>query len=210
MEQITEFVAELLSTWGYYVVFVATFLETSAFVGLLVPGETTVVLAGFFASMGKLDGPGTANYIQLLKVMGFAAGGAFLGDTTGYLIGRYGVNWLASKMGRFFFVREREMEKVKYYIDKHGGKTIFFGRFTSFLRAFAPFVAGMVRMPFRKFFFYDALGAIPWAVAFSVLGYAFQESWKRAQEKFGHAIIVALVLAVLIVIIYHKRRKKKV
>ena len=209
MEQITKFVTDLLSAWGYYVVFVATFLETSAFVGLLVPGETTVVLAGFFASRGDLD-PGTANYIQLLKVMGFAACGAFLGDTTGYLIGRYGVNRLASKMGRFFFVREREMEKVRYYIDKHGGKTLFFGRFTSFLRAFAPFVAGMVRMPFRKFLFYDSLGAIPWAVAFSLLGYAFQESWKRAQEKIGHAIIVAFVLAVLIIIIYHKRRKKKV
>jgi len=209
MERITEWVTYLLNTWGYYVVFIATFLETSAFVGLLVPGETTVVLAGFFASRGELD-PGTAIYIQLLKVMGFAAAGAFLGDTTGYLIGRYGVTKLASKMGRFFFVREREMEKVRYYIDKHGGKTIFFGRFTSFLRAFAPFVAGMVRMPLRKFFFYDAMGAIPWAAAFSLLGYAFQESWKRAQETVGHAIIIALVLAVLIVIIYHKRRKKKV
>lgn len=209
MELITESVTELLSVWGYYVVFIAAFLETSAFVGLLVPGETTVVLAGFFASRGDLD-PGTANYIQLLKVMGFAAGGAFLGDTTGYLLGRYGANRLASKMGRVFFVRKREVEKVRYYLDKHGGKTIFFGRFTSFLRAFAPFVAGMVRMPLQKFFFYDALGAIPWAVAFSGLGYIFQESWKRAQEKLGHAIIVALVLAVLIVIIYHKRRKKKV
>ena len=209
MGRITELVTGLLNDWGYYVVFIATFLETSAFVGLLVPGETTVVLAGFFASRGDLD-PGTANYIQLLKVMGFAAGGAFLGDTTGYFIGRYGVNRLASKMGRFFFVREREMEKVRYYIDKHGGKTIFFGRFTSFLRAFAPFVAGMVRMPFRKFFFYDALGAIPWAVAFSVLGYVFQESWDVAQKKIGHAIIVAVVLAILIIIIYHKRRKKKV
>jgi len=209
MERITESVTYLLNTWGYYVVFIATFLETSAFVGLLVPGETTVVLAGFFASKGDLD-PGTAIYIQLLKVMGFAAAGAFLGDTTGYIIGRYGVTRLASKMGRFFFVREREMEKVRYYIDKHGGKTIFFGRFTSFLRAFAPFVAGMVHMPFRRFLFYDFLGAILWAVVFSGLGYGFFETWVRIKEIFGTAVIVALVLAVLIVIIYHKRRKKKV
>jgi len=211
IKQLMGWVVSMLRRWGYYVVFIATFLETSAFIGLLVPGETTVVVAGFFAALGAIE-PGTPIYVQLLKVMGLAAAGAFLGDTTGYFIGRYLGEKLALKMGKFFFVRERELDKVRHYINRHGGKTIFFGRFTSFLRAFAPFVAGVTKMPIRKFLFYDATGAIPWAVGVSLLGYIFRESWEQAQKLVNDAtyILIALFLVAVIIIFYHKRRKKKV
>ena len=209
IKQFMEFVPDAMERWGYYAVFVATFLETSAFIGLMVPGETAVVVAGFFAAQGSMGNDAPFPF-QLLKVMGFAAAGAFCGDTTGYCVGRYLGEKIILKWGKFFFVRERELEKVRYYINKHGGKTIFFGRFTSFLRAFAPFVAGMTKMPVRKFLAYDATGAIPWAVAFSLLGFICRESWERAQKQVGHAILIALILVVVIIIFYHKRRKKNV
>ncbi len=212
MTQVVEWVIYFLDAWGYYFVFLLTFLETSMFVGLLVPGEMTVVLAGFLAASGSVEVGGEVFEItlQLRNVMWCAMLGAFLGDTVGYLIGRFGVGKLAIRLGRFFFVRERELNKVREYIERHGGKTIFFGRFTSFLRAFAPFVAGMMKMSFRRFLFYDFLGAVLWGATFSLLGYVFQESWKQAEQWVGRTILIALALAVVIVLIYRKRRKRKI
>ena len=211
MTHVVEWVIHFLDAWGYYFVFLLTFLETSVFVGLLVPGEMTVVLAGFLAASGSVEIGGEVFeiHLRLRTVMWCSMLGALLGDTVGYLLGRFGIGQLAIRLGRFFFVRERELNKVREYINQHGGKTIFFGRFTSFLRAFAPFVAGMMKMPYRRFFIYDLLGAILWGAAFSLLGYIFQESWQQAERWVGRTILIAVVLAVTIVVIYRKRRNKK-
>lgn len=208
MEDILNWLIHLLSNWGYYIVFLATFLENSIFVGLVMPGETIVVIAGFFAAKGDIE-PDLPNYIQLLKVMGFAGLGAFLGDTTGYLIGRFGAGKIIIKISKFFFKHKIELKVAEKYIEKHGGKTIFFGRFTSFLRAFAPFMAGMGRMPIKKFLFYDFIGAVPWAIGFSLLGFIFRESWEQIHSLLGKTSIIAIIIAVVIIVIYKKRREKQ-
>jgi undecaprenyl-diphosphatase len=177
-----------------------TFLETSVFIGLMVPGEMTVILAGFFAASGAL---------RVLDVIWWSSLGAFLGDITGYLIGRYGGIRLALRFGKFIFLREREIEKVKWYFRRHGGKTIFFGRFTSFLRAFAPFVAGMIKMRPTRFLFYDMLGAICWAGFFTFVGFFFEEGWERVERWIGRTSLIALGLAVFIILIHRKLLKKR-
>lgn len=200
MDGFTEWISPHLSHWGYYFIFLMTFLETSVFVGLIVPGETTVILAGFFAASGIL---------RLPDVIWWGSLGAFLGDITGYLIGRYGGIKLALKFGKFIFLREREIEKVKWYFQRHGGKTIFFGRFTSFLRAFAPFVAGMIKMKVSRFLFYDMLGAICWAGFFASAGFFFEEGWERVERWVGRTGLIALGLAVIIILIHRRLLKKR-
>jgi len=209
MESIIKWFIFLLSYWGYYIVFLATFLENSIFVGLVMPGETIVVIAGFFAAKGEMS-PDLPKYLQLLKLMGIAGLGGFLGDTTGYLIGRLGGGKVILKISKFLFKHKIELKVAEEYIQKHGGKTIFFGRFTSFLRAFAPFVAGIGRMPAKKFLFYDFIGVVPWAIGFSLMGYICREGWERIHSLFGQTSLAAIVIAVLIIIIYKRRRRKKI
>jgi undecaprenyl-diphosphatase len=151
LESSLEFVLPKLEHWGYWVVFIMTFLETSAFVGLVVPGEVTLLIAGLLAAQGLL-------YLPALIVV--AAIGAILGDNVGYTIGRYGGVKFLNRYGRYFFFKEQYLKATEQYFLRHGGKTILFGRFVGFLRSFAPLVAGISRMPYRSFLFYDILGGV--------------------------------------------------
>ena len=123
----------LLGHWGYLIIFIAAFLESSAFMGLLVPGESVVVLSGFLASQGYLE------IGDLLWVVSF---GAVLGDSVGYSLGKAIGRGYFKRHKRLLFLKEKHFQKVDIYFEQHGGKTIFFGRFIGFLRAMAPFAAG--------------------------------------------------------------------
>ncbi|MHB1412947.1 MAG: DedA family protein [Thermoleophilia bacterium] len=101
-----ESITPQLGNWGYLLVFVMTFLETSAFVGLVVPGEVTLLLAGLLASQG---------YFDLSALIALASAGAILGDSTGYAIGRYGGIKFLRRFGRFFFFRESYLETAERY-----------------------------------------------------------------------------------------------
>ncbi len=181
--------AALLGNWGYLVFFLAAFLESSAFLGLIVPGESIVVVAGLLASQGRLD-------------LGYAIAavslGAILGDTFGYILGRGLGRGYFERNGRFLFFRMSHIEKAETYFRLHGGKTIFLGRFIGFLRAMAPFAAGVSKMPYGRFFFYNVTGGVLWAAAFTSLGYFFGLSWRAVEKWAGRAgVFVFFILAVL-------------
>jgi undecaprenyl-diphosphatase len=196
LEKLLQDVSDFFGAWTYLLAGLLAFLETGAFVGLVVPGETFVILAGAVAGQGATD-----IYITI-AIVWFSA---WAGDTTSFFIGR--------RLGRGFILRhgpklritEERFEQVEGYFQRHGGKTILVGRFIGLVRALAPFVAGSSGMEYRAFVPYSVLGTGLWAATFSVLGYFGSRSINEIAEKAGTgitvfgltvAVIVGLVMAV--------------
>ncbi len=189
-----------LNHWGYYALLIMTFLETSAFLGFLVPGESMVVIAGLLASRGVLE---------LGDVIWVASLGAIMGDTVGYFLGyRFGEGFFL-KYGKYFFFKKEYLDEAREFIDKHGGKTVFFGRFMAWLRAFAPVVAGISRMHYPKFLFFNVAGGIAWATSFSLIGYFVGSSWDIIRMYIGRLGILAFITGVIIIYFYFFLTKKK-
>lgn len=191
VDRIVEFLEPYLSApWGYLIVGTATFLENSVGAGVIVPGETLVIIGGFYAHIGDLS---------LSWVAAAACVGAILGDNTGYLIGRrYGRGLLERHGHRLFVTRER-LERADRYYRAHGGKTVFLGRFIPVVRSLGFIVAGIARMEWPRFLAYDVLGATIWGVGHSILGYllgASYERWKGYLTPVGLAVLVLLLLLI--------------
>lgn len=179
----------VLGHWGYLIIFAAAFLESSAFMGMLVPGESIVVLSGFLVSQG---------YLELGDCLWVVSLGAVLGDSVGYSIGKAIGRGYFDRHKRLLFLKEEHLKRVDAYFQRHGGKTIFFGRFVGFLRAMAPFAAGMARMPYGRFFVYNAAGGIIWSACFILLGYFFGQSWQLIEKWAGRTGLFALFILLII------------
>lgn len=191
-----------LGHWGYLVIFVGVALECAAFVGLVVPGESLVLVAGFFARLHVLD----LDVVLLVTVIG-----AIVGDNIGYELGRrLGRAWLL-RHGHRVGVREKHIARAEAFLTRYGGRAVFLGRFVGFARALVPFVAGSSRMLRREFLVYDGCGAAVWATAFTVLGYVLGASWRAAEEWIGRGTAIiggAAVLAALAVWVWHGKRRR--
>lgn len=190
-----------MGDWGYWLVLLMTFLETSAFVGLVVPGEVTLLIAGWFASRDVLDMP---------WLLAAAWLGAVLGDSTGYAIGRFGGVKFLRRFGRYFFFRERYLEASYRYFRSHGGKTVIFGRFVGIVRAFGPVVAGISHMPYGRFLAYDIVGALLSSALLLSLGYFFGESWDVIGKwlGWGGLAVFVFIIALVIAVRYIRKRRR--
>jgi undecaprenyl-diphosphatase len=185
-------VASTLGSWTYLLVAVLAFGETGAFIGLFVPGEVAVILGGAVAGQGEISLP------VILAISWFAA---FLGDTTGFTIGhRMGRDFLFRHGHKVGLTKER-FGQVEGYFAQHGGKTILIGRFISFVRPLAPFLASSSGMRYRDFAPYSILGTGLWAAAFTLLGYFGARSIDKAAEAaekgsfvFGAVIVGAIAI----------------
>ncbi len=182
-------VGESLGRWTYLLVGVLAFLETGAFVGLLAPGETALIVGGVVAGQGR---------ISLVTVIGIAWACAVLGDCVSFELGRRKGRAFLLRHGPRFGMAEPRIVKVEAFFERHGGKAIFLGRFVGIVRAVAPFLAGSGRMPFRRFFPYDVLGAGLWTSTFLVLGYLF---WQSLDTVLAIAKTGALGLGVAISVV---------
>ena len=140
------------------------FLETGAFVGLIAPGETVVIVGGLVAGQGE---------INIIILIGLVWVCAVAGDTTSFLLGRRLGREFILKHGHRVRITETRLEQVEGFLHRHGGATILFGRFLGLVRALAPFVAGASRLPVRRFLPYDIVAAGAWATTFCLLGYIF-------------------------------------
>jgi membrane protein DedA with SNARE-associated domain/membrane-associated phospholipid phosphatase len=189
LQGLLEDISNTLGAWTYLLVGFFAFAETGAFIGLVVPGETTMLLGGAVAGQGAID-------IYLLIAIAWFA--AWLGDTTSFFLGRrLGREFVLEHGPRVGITNER-FEKVEDYFDRHGGKTIFIGRWISLVRALAPFIAGSSRMNYRAFVPYSVLGTGLWASLHILVGYFFS----RQIEQAGHyAARGAFVLATLIALV---------
>ena len=186
-------IGQTLGQWTYLLVGVLAFLETGAFIGLVAPGETAMMLGGVVAGQGEI------NVITLIGVAWIAA---VAGDCASYALGR--------RLGREFLVKHgsrvqigpERLAQVETFFEKHGGKAIFIGRFVGIVRAVAPFLAGSGRMPFRRFIPYDVLGAGLWATTFIMIGYVFWQSFDRVlkiakEGALGLGIAITLIAGIV-------------
>ena len=161
-DHLTTFVTHY-GPWVYALLFVIVFVETGVVVMPLLPGDSLLFVAGALAGVGLMDLPTT---------MLLLTGAAILGNQTNYTIGHYiGPRVFQWQQSRWF--NKRAFEQAHEFYEKYGGITIVLARFMPFLRTFAPFVAGVVRMTRRKFTFYDVTGGTLWVVSLTLAGYLF-------------------------------------
>lgn len=191
-----------LPAWlALVVVFALPALEASAFVGFVFPGETALVLGGVLASRGHLP---------LAAVLAAGIGGAIIGDSVGYLIGRrWGRRVLSSTMGRF--VKQHHYEKAERALARWGGWTVFLGRFTAALRVLVPGVAGIGHMPYGRFLVFNVAGGAIWATIAVLIGYLAGNQWHRIAHLFstGGLVLAAVVAAGAAVLWLRHRRKER-
>ena len=195
LDQLVNFIGSL-GHWGYLVIFLVVALECQAGLGFVMPGESLVIVGGFFAEQGLFELP------ALIMVISLAA---IAGDSIGYQLGRrLGRGWLTQHGGRFG-LRQEHLDRVDRFFEMHGGKAVFSSHFLHLLRSLMPFVAGSHRMAYPKFLFFNAAGCIVWAGIFTILGYLTGKSWRIAARWIGGASEIIggmLVLVILVILLW--------
>jgi len=190
LDTVLKDVGSTLGVWTYLLVGVLCFLESGAFVGLIVPGETAIVVGGFVAGQGHID------VILLIAIAWFAA---VAGDLVSFALGRrLGREFLVAHGGKVQ-ITEARIEQVERFYDRHGGKAVFLGRWVGLVRAVSPFLAGSSGMPLRRFLPYDVLAAGGMVTVFALLGYVFWHSLDKVLE-IARKGLLALGLTIAFVI----------
>ena len=189
--------SETLGTWTYALVGGLAFLETGAFVGLIAPGETAIVLGGVVAAQGEID------LVTVLLIAWFAAA---LGDLASFALGaRLGRRFIHTHGPRVGMTAPR-VDRVEAFYARHGAKAILVGRFIGIIRAVSPFLAGASGLRLRSFLPWSIIGTGVWASAFTLVGYAFSESFSKAAGVLTHgAFAVALLAAVVLAVRAHRK-----
>ena len=192
---------EEIIIWGGYIgLFAIIYSETGLFIGFFLPGDSLLVSAGLFASRGQLD-------IVLLNVLLIIA--AVTGDATGYLIGlRAGHALYHRPQSRFF--RRDHLIKTKEFYEKYGGITIVLARFIPFARTFAPVVAGIAEMRYRRFAVFNITGGIGWVLSMTLIGFFLGRSIPGIEKHIEYVIAIVIffsILPLLIKYIQHRAHR---
>jgi membrane protein DedA with SNARE-associated domain len=173
--------------YGYWAVAAALLLENA---GVPVPGETILLLASFLAY--------SEHDLQLRWIIVVATIAATLGDNLGFALGFYGGRPLLVRYQSFFRIKNETVERGENLFARFGAVTIFFARFVFGMRIIAGPMAGVLRMPWRKFLIYNFLGAAVWVTAISSAGYLFGRHFGRLEQdikRFDLAVVVVVLLA---------------
>ena len=179
-EHLLKQISSGIGAWSYLLVGGLAFLETGAFVGLIAPGEFTVILGGAVAGQGDAS-------LWLMIAVTWAA--AFAGDSLSFFLGaRLGRDFLV-RHGPKFRISEERLNQVEDYFAQHGGKTILIGRFIGLVRALAPFIAGTSKMRYGAFAPYSILGTGIWASILVTIGYFASQSLDTAAKIVGRTLI---------------------
>jgi len=181
LDQFIELIEHYMLIYGYWAVFFGVMLENA---GLPVPGETILLVAGYFSSTGEFN---------IALVMFIAAVGAVIGDNIGFAVGHHFGRAFILRAGRFVFLTPKRFEHMENYFKSHGNKTIFVARFITGLRVFAALLAGASNMRWRTFLFYNVTGAILWSIVITTLGFLFGESLPILIKWVGRSGTILLV-----------------
>ena len=191
-----DFIIRSYGTWTYAILFLIIFCETGLVVTPILPGDSLLFATGTFAARGSLD---VWFVVFLLSVSAVA------GDTINY--------WIGYKLGPQVFKKENSLFFNKEYLDrthrfyeKYGGKTIIIARFIPIIRTFAPFVAGIGRMTYKRFITYNVVGGIGWIVILVLAGYFFG-SIPFVKNNFSLIILAIIIISILPGIIEYLRHR---
>lgn len=183
---------------AYLLIFLLVFGEAAIFVGFVLPGETAVVLGGVLASRHS---------ISLTALMILVVIAAVVGDSVGYEVGKhYGERVLRL---RPLLKHRHRLDGARGYLRAKGAYAVFLGRWTAFLRAVMPGLAGVSRMPYRRFLFYNALGGLVWGTTFCLVGYLAGNSYHVVEQRVGG--VGAAITAVVVIgglVAWHLQRRR--
>lgn len=180
---------ELIRAGGYLALFLIVFAETGLLAGFFLPGDSLLVTAGLIASAP--DGP-----LELLPLIGLLCAAAVAGDSAGYAIGFHLGPRIFNREDSWLFHKDHLVRTRRFY-EKHGPKTIVLARFVPFVRTFAPTVAGVGRMRYPLFLFYNVAGGIGWVLSMTLTGFLLGRLIPDI-ERYLHLLIGAVILISLI------------
>lgn len=169
--------------WTYTFLFAVIFVETGLVIFPFLPGDSLLFVAGAFAALGSLN---------ILLMAGLLILAAILGDTVNYSIGHF----LGERAYKIKWIKKEYLEKTRAFFEKHGGKAIFLARFVPIMRTFAPFVAGIGKMPYGYFITYNIIGGAVWVLLFTFSGYLFGNI-PSVKKNFEYVIIGIILVSVL-------------
>ncbi|MFH9353322.1 DedA family protein [Kitasatospora sp. NPDC017646] len=196
MHSITDWLRDLSGPVVYAVVGGMVLAEDALFFSFFVPGESAAVLGGFLAHQGSVS----LGWMVLVVVCA-----AVLGDSAGYEIGRH----LGPPILRTRPLRRhaKQVDSVQDLIRRRGPAAVFVGRFIAFVRPLVPSLAGMSRMSYCRFLFFNALGGLAWGVGFTLLGYFAGAAYTRVEGTVGRvtAIVIGVIIAVALLVWYLRR-----
>ncbi|MFH1237224.1 MAG: DedA family protein [Candidatus Aenigmatarchaeota archaeon] len=200
LDQYIGFLIQTFGIWTYVILFIVVFCETGLVVAPFLPGDSLLFAAGAFAALGSLD---------FALLFASLAAAAIIGDTVNYWLGHYvGPKVFTKKNVRF--MNRAYLERAHRFYEKHGGKTIVLARFIPIIRTFAPFVAGIGAMNYRRFIVYNILGAVAWVAVFLTGGYLFGNI-PSVRENFALVMIaiIAISFAPLVFELIRRRMKAR-
>jgi membrane protein DedA with SNARE-associated domain len=184
--------------YGYWAVFFGVMLENA---GLPIPGETILLVAGYYCA---------EDHLRMPLVMLIAAAGAVCGDNIGFAVGHHFGRSILLRFGRFVFLTPERLEHMENYFRSHGNKTILVARFITGLRVFAALLAGASMMRWRVFLVYNVAGAILWSITITLLGYVFGQSLPILVRWVGRSGTFLLIAAVVVGVIIWRIRAHRI
>ena len=178
--------AHMVAAYGYPAIALVIALES---MGVPLPGETVLIAAAVYA--------GSTHHLDIILVVLAAAAGAVLGDNAGFWIGRRLGLPLLRRYGRFVRLNERRLKLGRYLFSRHGGKVVFFGRFTALLRALSALLAGANDMPWPRFLLFNTAGGVIWAALYGGGAYMLGKAVHRIAGPVGIALALLAVAAIV-------------
>ena len=198
-EHIVTRIGDAVGAWLYLIAGALAFGEAAILIGLVLPGETALLVAGVFCEQGVLS---------LWIMIPVAVVSAVAGDSVGYEFGRkFGPSLRRSRLGGW--VGEHRWAAVDAFLHRHGGKSVLFGRLTALFRALVPSMAGMSGMRYRTFFVWNATGALIWAPGCVLLGYAFSKSLSTVSRYLTWAPLAVLAVVAVGYVVLHLRKRRR-
>ena len=189
----------LIQWGGYGVLFAIVFAETGLLVGFFLPGDSLLITAGLLAANGTLN-------IWWLNALLIVA--AVVGDSVGYAIGR--------RLGPRLFTRQKSLlfnpahvERTRRFYEKYGAKTIVIARFVPIVRTFAPVLAGVGGMEYRRFIFYNVAGGVGWVVSMTWVGYLLRQSIPNVGSYIHIVVPIVIVLSCIPIAVELLRERRR-
>ena len=178
-------IIETYGAWTYALLFIIIFCETGLVITPFLPGDSLLFAAGALAALGNFE----LSYLFMLLIAA-----AVSGDTVNYGLGHY-IGARAFE-GRIPLVKQAHLVRTQHFYEKYGGKAIIIARFIPIIRTFAPFVAGIARMPFRKFLICNITGGLIWVLLLVSVGYFFG-NLPIVQQNFSLVVVVIIFISIL-------------
>ncbi len=198
-DRLIQFLATVVTGWyGYLMLFGIVFAETGLLLGFFLPGDSLLFTIGVVAGAGGLD---------IYIICGLLIVASILGDQSGYFIGnRTGSSIFSRKDSALF--KQDYLRQTQAFYDKHGGKTLIYAKFVPIVRTFAPFMAGVAKMPYFRFLSFNIFGGLGWVILMTVSGY-FLGQIPIVRRHFEKIVILIVLVSVLPVILQVLRNRKQ-